>query len=94
MGKRRQASPAPLEREAKDIFFARLFFSFFCVRLFFCARRLRAHASRVRRLEAVRGQARARGAARQRARGLVLRGSETVLNILVAHVSAVPRRTS
>ena len=51
MGKRRQASPAPLEREAKDIFFARLFFSFFCVRLFFCARRLRAHAARVRRLD-------------------------------------------
>ena len=66
MGKRRQASPAPLEREAKDIFFARLFFSFFCVRLFFCAR-LRAHASRVRRLEAEARQARR---AAQRGKGL------------------------
>ena len=73
MGKRRQASPAPFEREANDIFFARLSRGFsFCARAFGGVRAFAA----ARRLEVREGKLGGRGAARQRARGYGLAGSE------------------
>jgi len=50
MGKRRQASPAPFEREAKDIFFARLSrgFLFGGVRAFRRRARVRGSARRLK----------------------------------------------